>query len=62
MTLDEYKMFFHNTFRFWFRDCVVRDRNAFVFITEPQLTDEQLEEEESGGYLNGRKPLFWISP
>ncbi|MDH0895916.1 MULTISPECIES: hypothetical protein [unclassified Pseudomonas] len=47
ITLDEYKKFLKSTF---FRDCSVRDKNIFVFITEPDLTDEQIEEEEANGY------------
>lgn len=46
ITLAEYKDIFRNVYRFWFRDCVVRERRAFVFIIEPEFTDEQVEEEE----------------
>ena len=46
ITLDEYRVFFKNIYKFWFRDCVVREEKCFVFVTEPQFTDEQVAEEE----------------
>lgn len=61
-TLDEYRTFFRRDFNFFFRDCVVRSRRIFVFITEPELTDAQVEEEEQGGYDPGlrRKGIYTL--
>ncbi|MDR0701435.1 MAG: hypothetical protein LBF61_03335 [Azoarcus sp.] len=51
ITVNEYKKYFKWHYAgFWFRDCVVRDKDIFVFVTEPSLTDEQVEEEEKNDW------------
>ncbi len=53
ITLEEYKKFLRRRF---FRDCAIRDRNMFVFVTEMIYTDEEVEEEEREGYNPSRRP------
>jgi hypothetical protein len=57
ITLDEYKKGFHQwDMTFWCRDCVVRNKDIFVFVTEPSLTDEQVKEEEENGWSSDLRP------
>lgn len=48
--LDTYKKIFSWKYRFWFRDCVVRNKDIFVFVMEPSYTDAQVKEEEENGW------------
>lgn len=56
ITLDEYKANFHWKYRFYFRNCAVRNKNVFVFVTEPALTDKQVKEEERHGWDSNLRP------
>ncbi|WP_341646004.1 WD40/YVTN/BNR-like repeat-containing protein [Thauera sp. SDU_THAU2] len=53
ITLNEYKKFLQRRF---FRDCAIRDRNIFVFITDMVYTDEEVEQEERDGYNPSLRP------
>ena len=55
ITLNTYKKIFSWKYRFWFRDCVVRNKDIFVFIMEPSYTDEQVKEEEENGWNSDLK-------
>lgn len=46
ITMDEYRECLRKDYSFFFRGCAVRERRAFVFLTEPSLSDAQVEEEE----------------
>lgn len=50
VTLDTYKKIFTWNYQFWFRDCVVRNKDIFVFVMEPSLTDEQVREEQENNW------------
>jgi hypothetical protein len=56
ITLDEYTEKFHWKYRFYFRDCAIRNKNIFVFVTEPELTDEQVQEEEKNNWSPDLRP------
>jgi hypothetical protein len=57
ITPEEYVALFHTwDLRFWFRDCVVRSKDIFVFVTEPFYTDEQVREEEENGWDPDLRP------
>ena len=60
ITLDEYKDLFGRGYSFWFRDCVVRYNDLFVFVLEPSYTDEQVEEEERNGWDSSLRPKGWM--
>jgi len=63
ISLDEYRNLFHWGGRQWFRDCAVRSKDAFYFITEPEYSDEKIEEEEDNGWNPDLRPkiiLGWI--
>lgn len=50
VSLETYKKIFSWKYRFWFRDCVVRNKDIFVFVMEPSCTDKQVEEEEENNW------------
>ncbi|WP_220815173.1 hypothetical protein [Pseudomonas paralcaligenes] len=50
VTLETYKRIFSWKYKFWFRDCVVRNKDVFVFVMEPSYTDEQVREEEENDW------------
>lgn len=58
ITLGEYRKKLQNSY---FRDCSIRSKDIFIFILEPLLTDEQVEEEEANGYDPSLRPKAVIS-
>lgn len=50
VTMETYKKIFSWKYRFWFRDCAVRNRDIFAFVMEPSYTDEQVKEEEDNDW------------
>ena len=53
ITLDEYRKMLAG---YYVTDCVVRDRNKFVFVASSWYTDAQVEEEERNGWDPAFRP------